>query len=396
MSICGIIAEYNPFHLGHIYHIEQSRRLTGATHTVAVMSGNFVQRGEAAAVDKFARAKMAVMGGIDLVLELPVPWAVGTAQTFAAGSVQLLDKLGVVDRLSFGSECGDISAISRLAEIIDSDEMRACMVPLLDSGMTFAAARQAAAEQCCGRLSELLQSPNDTLAVEYVRALKLLDSRILPVAVKRAGAAHDGQPDGTTASAGYIRSCIIRGERDCVQYMPDSARDILLTEIERRRAVTDSKRLEMLILHRLRQMEPADIAALPDISEGLENRIYDAARNCTDPAALVDTVKVKRYTHARLRRICLSALLGVTADMTGAGIPYIRVLAMNGRGAEILGAASGKCPLPIITRSRDAQALSGRAKAIFDAESRAVDTYGLLTEQIQPCGANLTHGIITI
>lgn len=395
MLTCGIIAEYNPFHLGHLHHITTARQQTGATHIVVVMSGNFVQRGEPALCDKFARAEMAVRSGADLVVELPLPFAMASAQIFAAGGVSLLGSLGA-DLISFGSECGDKSAISRAAEAIDSDSVRASMAALLDEGLTFAAAREQAVARHFGELSALLTHPNDTLAIEYVRALRMSGSSITPHAVQRLGTAHDGRPEGQIASASYIRAGLRAGNSTATDYMPASAAEILRREAEAGCIVSDAKRAELLTLHALRGMTAEQIAALPDISEGLENRIYQAARSITEPSELIDCIKTKRYTHARLRRICLAALLGITADMTAEPPPYIRVLAMNDRGAEILAAAKEQSHLPIITRSRDALDLTGRAKKLFEAECRSTDLYGLLTDKIQPCDRDMVHGIIKI
>ena len=395
MLTCGIIAEYNPFHLGHLHQINTARQQTGATHIAAVMSGNFVQRGEPALCDKFARAEMAVRSGADLVVELPLPFAVAGAQVFAAGGVGLLNSLGA-DLISFGSECGDLPRIAAAAEAIDSTKVRASMEALLDKGLTFAAAREQAVAQHYGELSALLGSPNDTLAIEYVRALRLSGSKIAPHAVKRLGAAHDGQPEGQIASASHIREMLRSGDKHATDYMPAVAAEILRRQIDSGCFVSSGEKAELLTLHALRGMTAEQLAALPDVSEGLHNRIYQAVRTVTEPSALIDAVKTKRYTHARLRRICLAALLGITADMTAEPPPYIRVLAMNDRGAEILAGAKEHCPLPIITRSRDAHELSGRAKEMFETECRSTDIYGLLTDKIQPCDRDMVHGIIKI
>lgn len=394
MLTCGIIAEYNPFHSGHLHQINTARQQTGATHVVAVMSGNFVQRGEPALCDKFARAETAVLSGADLVVELPLPFAVASAQVFAAGGVGLLGSLDV-DVISFGSECGDLSAISAAAEAIDSPKVRASMEALLDKGLTFATAREQAVAQHYGELSALLSSPNDTLAIEYVRALRLSGSSITPHAVRRLGAEHDGSPEGHIASASYIRQQLQSGG-NFDEYMPAGAAEILRRQIGSGCFVPNSEKTELLTLHALRGMTAEQMAALPDVSEGLHNRIYQASRTVTEPGSLIDSIKTKRYTHARLRRICLAALLGITADMTAEPPPYIRVLAMNDRGAEILAKAKQHSPLPVITRSRDALDLTGRAKQLFNTECRSTDIYGLLTDKIQPCDRDMVHGIIKI
>ena len=191
MKVGGIVAEYNPFHHGHAYLVEQMRS-AGVTHVVAVMSGNFVQRGDAAICDKQARCEMALEGGVDLVLELPLPYAVATAQRFALGAVGTLAALGVVDELCFGSESGDVKALSEVASVLESEAVTSRMRELLDSGEPFAAARQAAVT-AVGANGAILRDPNDTLAVEYIRAITELGADMTPRAICRKGAAHDGQ-----------------------------------------------------------------------------------------------------------------------------------------------------------------------------------------------------------
>ena len=191
MKIAGIIAEYNPFHGGHAYQIEQTRK-AGASHIVAVMSGNYVQRGEPAFLEKHARAEMALHGGADLVLELPVPWSCARAQDFARAGVSLLHAMGCVELLSFGSECGSTALLCETAQALESPEMRDCLRGCLDEGMSLPAAREKAAAQCLGKeAAALLQGANDALAFEYLRALKSLHSPIRPLAVLRKGARHD-------------------------------------------------------------------------------------------------------------------------------------------------------------------------------------------------------------
>lgn len=391
MKVGGIVAEYNPFHHGHAYLVEQMRN-AGVTHTVAVMSGNFVQRGDAAVCDKWSRCEMALENGVDLVLELPLPYAVATAQRFALGAVGTLAALGGVDELYFGSECADTQALEEVARLLDDGAVLFHMRELLDSGEAFAAARQAAVV-AVGARGEILRNPNDTLAVEYIRAITQLDAKMTPHAIGRVGAAHDAQAVDGIASASAIRHAI--GERDMSNvraWMPQAAYDILQSQLGQGRCPAELSRLDAALLVELRKATVQELAALPDISEGLENRLYRAVREFGSVEQILSAVKSKRYTHARLRRILLYALLGLTREMYDTPPAYIRLLGMNSRGRELL--SNSKPTLPILTRAKDREQLDGRGAAMFELECTADDLYGLTLPKAQPCGATLTHGVI--
>ncbi len=392
MKTAAIIAEYNPFHSGHQHHINETRRLHGATHTVAIMSGNFVQRGDCACASKFVRAKMALLGGADLIIELPLPWAVSGAEKFALGGAAIANALGCVDILSFGSESGDIELIKAAASAVDSPQLSEAMREGLSRGGSFAAVRQQAAEQIFPGSAAVLGNPNDTLGMEYCRALSRLSSDIQPVCIKRAGAAHDSSETAEHVSASFIRQLIKDGQPVC--NIPDGIRQPLDEAISAGRAPALMETLDRTILYRLRQMSTEDIAMLPDISEGLENRIYKCIRSAASFSELCDDIKVKRYTHARIRRILISALLGLTAADCSGTPPYIRVLGMNERGREILRAASPA--LPVITRYADIESLDGRGRHIFDLEVRAGDIFSLAVPDAAPCGMDMTEKMIIL
>lgn len=391
MKVGGIVAEYNPFHLGHA-HLIECARAAGITHTVAVMSGSFVQRGDAAVCGKRPRCEMALACGVDLVLELPLPYAVATAQRFALGAVGTLHALGIVDELFFGSECGETSAIERVASVLESEPVVREMRRRLKQGQPFAAARQEAVT-VCGAQGGVLRGPNDTLAVEYTRAVQQLGSGMKVHAVRRLGAAHDGETAGGVASASVIRQAIRDGQMDrAAAWMPEAAASVLRREIEQKRCPADLSRLETALLALLRQSTVEELASLPDISEGLENRLYRAVREETAVSDILERVKSKRYTHARLRRILLYRLLGVTRELYDAPPVYLRVLGMNERGREIL--AASRPTLPLITRAKDAERLDGTGASMLRLECAADDLYALTLPQPVPCGATLRDGIV--
>ena len=395
MRIAGIIAEYDPFHNGHKAHIDSVRE-NGATHIVAVISGSFTQRGEPALLTKFDRAQMALACGADLVLENSLPFAMAPAERFALGGVNTLHALGCVDTLSFGSECGDIAALQALAALIDTPAYQQALKEALATGIPYAAARQQAADTCkANELATLLESPNNTLGLEYIRAAVKIGANFRFHTLKRIGAAHNADEiRDSIASASHLRDLIRKGRGDeAAMCMPRASADILRAAVDTGRVAAHAERLEHALIARLRTMELADFAALPYISEGLEHRLYQASRTAATYAELLEAVKTRRYPAARLRRILWAALLGLPREDAYPAPPYIRVLAMNERGREILSAA--KPTLPILTRTAQVRELSPKAQSLFALECRATDLHALSLSSPLPCGTDLTNKIIT-
>ena len=389
MRVAGIVAEYNPFHNGHRYQIEATRR-AGAECVVAVLSGNFVQRGEPALRDKFTRAKAALSCGVDLVLELPLPFAAAGAQRFARGAVALLDALGCVDTLSFGSECGALPPLLQAWLALEDERVRARLRALLKEGQPFAAARQQAVGELFGEdAGALLRQPNNILALEYLGALGSLGSKIEPFTVPRKGAGHDsGAPVGAFASASALRALAVKqGVSALSPYVPAEA-----LACYRGAPVCAPGALELPLLSRLRALAPGELRALPELSEGLEHRLYKAARQARDLGELYALVKSKRYSHARVRRLALAAFLGVRDEDGALPPPYIRVLGYTPAGKELLTASSAA--LPVGASLRRLQALGGRAQRLALLEAAAGDQYALLCSPRGECGLDYTHPLI--
>ncbi|MGI6028761.1 MAG: nucleotidyltransferase family protein [Candidatus Heteroscillospira sp.] len=365
MKAVGVIAEYNPFHLGHAYHLERTREACPGRPVVAVMSGDYVQRGEAAVYNKHERARAAVLSGADLVLELPLPWALSSAEGFARGAVGLLEALGVVDRLSFGSECGDMDKLQKIAEALDSPELDADISGHLKSGVSYAAARHGALEKMLGKQARLAESPNNILGIEYLRAIRALDAPITAVTVTRTGAGHDERGTEAVRSASEIRSIIRTGE-DWSVFVPETVYDALggLSPL-------DSAMAMCAQLSRLRMLPPEVIARCPECSEGLENRICAALETEPTLEDVLNSVKTRRYTMARLRRILLCAALGVERDMNSGVPPYARVLAANADGLRLLAEIRDTSGIPIVTKPAHGLRLEGRAGECFRLTARA-------------------------
>ena len=397
MRIAGIIAEYDPFHNGHKAHIDNTKAENGgnATHIVTVMSGNFTQRGEPALLSKFWRAEMALSCGSDLVLELPLPWAMSPAEHFAAGGVAILNALGCVDLISFGSECGDAAALKQLAGLSRHPDYSNALKQALNSGIPYAAAGQVAAETLLGEeVAAHLASPNNTLGIEYLRAMTEQGADWDIFTLQRQGALHGEMvPKDAFASASMLRQLVREGNLSLLEaWMPQESVAILNTAHENGETTTQTHRLEDALLAHLRRCTADEYTNLPWLSEGLENRLYRESRSATSISDLLDAIKTKRYPMARLRRVLWSSLIGLTTDDVAGLPPYVRVLAMNERGREILAKASPT--LPILTRTAQVKDLDERAQRVFALECLASDLHALAMEHPIPCGSDHTTKMI--
>lgn len=384
MTAAGTVAEYNPFHSGHAYMLKKTRE-NGADAVAAVISSSFVQRGEPAIMSVCSRVEAALKNGVDLVIELPLAWSLCGAQGFARGGVSLLDSLGIVDVLSFGSECGDIDLLCSTAQVINSPSAASAMKDRLAQGASFAAARESAVATLYPQGAEILRNPNDILGLEYISALNMLGSAVKPVCIKRTGAEHDGAAVGEFASASEIRRRLLSGE-EVSRFMPESAFEVLKNDISSSLAPAEPSRLEAAIMYKLRTVSAGELALAPDVSEGIENRIAAAAREACSLAQIYDLTKTKRYSHARIRRIVMSAFLGVRAEDSEGLPPYIRVLGFNETGRGLLREAAKKADLPIIMKYSDVKALDGRAVRAFELECRAADVFALCFKPPLACG----------
>lgn len=379
MSVIGIVGEYNPFHYGHKHHIAETKRLLGEDcPVVCAMSGDFIQRGEAAVYSKFARAEAAVRSGVDLVLELPPAWALSSAEGFARGAVGLLGSIGVVTHLSFGSECGEVEPLETLAEILLDPLIGADIRRELEAqeGIPFAAARQRAVAKRAGELSGQLETPNNILAVEYIKAVYEQGLSIKPVTVQRFGSGHDKMSESGHKSAAEIRRALANGA-DISASVPGSAYEIYRREDKLGRGPVLMENLESAMISRLRMLPDSAFAALPDAGEGLNNRLARAAREESGLDAVIAAAKSKRYALSRIRRMVMCAVLGISADMSRETPPYARVLAANARGCALLRDMEGKARIPVITKPAAVKELGAECREVFDRSSSAHDLYVL-------------------
>ena len=361
MKTIGIICEYNPLHLGHKKQLDRIRRDQGADcGTVCLMSGNFVQRGMPAIFDKSLRAKAAIRSGADLVLELPVTYALSSAEGFADGGVGILAEF--CDGLSFGAETGDEGALLRTAEALLSDEFPPLLRQEMETGKSFPAARQAALE-ALGLDASLLKKPNNILAVEYCKSILRRNTAMKPMPILREGSYYDELPDSENPSATAVRKLILNGG-NWMKYIPAE-----IGEIFQDAPVHDLVAGELAVLARLRTMTEADFESMPYGSEGLWRKFMAACRSESGVEEILTAVKSKRYTRSRLDRMLMCAFLGITEEMLNQPAPYTRVLAMNHRGREILKKARESGKFYHVGEKVDSP--------YWELEQRCSDLYGL-------------------
>lgn len=379
MAIIGIVAEYNPFHTGHEYHIAKSRELLGADSTVVcVMSGDFVQRGEAALYSKFARAEAACRCGADLVIELPLPWALSSAEGFARGAVGLLGALGAT-HISFGSECGEIQQLERIAESLIDPAVNAEIGRELteNANVSYASARQTVLERRMGAEAKLIEQPNNILAVEYLKAIYELRLDITPVTVQRFGSGHDRDGEGPgPKSASELRRMILSGEK-VDNYIPKNALSVYSREESLGRQAMSRDSHETAILSRLRMFSENYYNSLPDSGGGLGSRLFKAAHEEATLDGILASVKTKRYALSRIRRMCLCAALGVKNGIADELPPYARVLAANSRGCAYLRVIAKDPAVPVISKPAAARSLSAERGQVFELGAAANELYVL-------------------
>ena len=399
MTTAGIIAEFNPFHEGHAFHIRETKRMSGGDCAiVCVMSGNFVQRGDVAVFSKHARAKAAVLGGADLIIEMQTPYALLSAEGFAEAGVRLLDSLGICDYISFGSESGDLEELSLITAALATQEAGKLIKEWLATGLSYALALQNAADAIIGARADALKSPNNLLGIEYLKAIMKTGSKMRPLTVKRSGGSHDGD-DGFSASA-VRKELILRArgaagdvdvndaacgsgdsgdgvvERQLLGLpIPYRCAEVYAAEINAGRGPVSMETCEIAILSRLRAL--TDLSGLQGASEGLDRRLLRFIASEAAVSSILCKVKSKRYAMSRIRRLIISACLGVTAEDTSEPPPYIRALAMNDAGIRLLAEIKKKAQLPIIIKPASAKKLHGRAGDIFRKEVSATDFYVL-------------------
>lgn len=381
MKICGIIAEYNPFHLGHLKQIEYVKNVLGAEKIIVVMSGCFTQRGEASVLDKFTRAKHAVIAGADLVIELPTVFATANAEIFAKGAVNILNSLGVVDGICFGVESGKTEDYMHLASLLnnESKEFKKILKDKLESGVSLAKAKYETIKEMGAEFDEkLLSSPNNVLGVEYTKAILNTKSAIKIYPMLREGdhSHNDKTLKKGITSATSVREVIKSGK---VKKLKKNLPKFVYKDLGEYPFI-----FEKLCVASIITTKTENMASILDCTEGIENRIKAFVKDNADYEQLVDKISTKRYTKTRIQRIILSAFLGIKKDfvLNCLNSPlYAKVLAVNSDNKDIIPLICSNSSIPVLTRKSDASLLKQTAIDCFNKDVLAVDLYSLITSQ---------------
>lgn len=408
-NVLGIVAEYNPFHNGHLYHLIEAKKQANADYTIALISGNFVQRGSVSIIDKWSKTEMALRNGIDLVIELPTLYSTSSAENFAYGSMRIFDSLKIVNAVSFGTEQADIDVLDKFATILleEPKEYLSVLNHELSKGISYPKARENALLLYLNdirKYANILSSPNNILGIEYLKALKNLKSNIIPIAVQRVKVGYNSlnSVDGF-ASATAIREMLInRNTKNLHTLIPESSYNILNNCISNGQYVPSLAQYEKEIIYLLRKMTIEEIANIPDVTEGLENLIKEAANSCNSIQEFINIVKSKRYTQTRIQRILVYTLLGITKkDMITLNktAPYIRVLGFNSKGRDLVSSiASVNRKLNIVTsvkRFMDRNTNKNLA-SILEKDIFATNVYTLGYEYDSISNLDYTKKLITL
>ncbi|MFA5658935.1 MAG: nucleotidyltransferase family protein [Oscillospiraceae bacterium] len=376
MRLCGIICEYNPFHNGHLYQIEKAKQ-SGATHVIAVMSGNFVQRGDVAIIDKHVRAQMAVQCGADLVIELPLPFSIASAELFSKGAVHILNSLGNVDMLSFGSEAGNIEALKTAADASLRLSNNGEFKNLISTGLSYPAAiHSLIVNKYKTDISSVFKTPNNVLAIEYLKALKSSKSKIISYTILRKSVEHDSCCSvGKFSSASSIRSLIMSG-KSCSDFLPEACVETIKSEIDNGK-IASINNLEKIIFYKIISMSHEQLSALPDANNGLSDRIFKAVKTASSLSELLSFTKTKCFTLSRIRRVILYALLGITANDFKVLPAYGRILALNENGQEILADARKNATIPFSASLSRLSKKSSEAKRLTEIDELSGELFSL-------------------
>lgn len=374
----AVISEFNPFHNGHKYLLSQARKKTGAEFTVCFMSGDFVQRGDIAYANKHLRAAVACKNGADIVFALPTAYAVSSASHFAKAGVFMANSLGVDTTLCFGSESESLDPLYKLAKI-DRTKLADEFKNQIKTGKSFADALTES-YSVLGADASPLKTPNNLLAFEYIKEALAQNGNIKIANIKRTAIDHDSESaNGSFASASYIRQ---NGGQNCSEFMPEAIPDQI-----------DRETFNTVLMYAIMSKTPQELSAFADMSEGIENRFFEAAKVAKTPEQLFELVKSKRYTHAKIRRAAMSVLLQAPKGLCNTPVAYLKVLAFNDKGRQLLKTLEKTCSLPIVTKASDGKKISPKH---FELECRASDVYSFCMKQKRDSGSEYTHSPVYV
>ncbi len=381
MKFLAVICEYNPFHNGHAYQLKALQEQLACDGTICLMSGSFVQRGEPAMFNKWARSEMALACGADLVLELPALYSLQSAEGFASGAVSLLSSLGFEGYLGFGSETGNLGLLQSAAEISVSTAFQNELKEQLKNGISYPKAYGELLSKFLQEVDSSNIQSNDILGIEYCKALRRIRSKLQPVALMRKGREHDSLlPKDEYLSATGIRNRLQAGQ-DIESYVPLMVHQIIKREISAGRGLITPEPLGFLLSYVLQHADRNRLAHISGISEGLEGRLIEAGRACQSFDEIVQAAKTKRYPQTRIQRALINILLEITKEDEGLKPSYARILGIGEKGAAILRFLQKTTEIPFINKASDAKFDSIESERLFSIDCAATDLHALIYPQ---------------
>ena len=404
-KVLGIIAEYNPFHNGHLYHLENAKSKTESDYVVAIISGNFTQRGDTSIVNKWEKAKMALNSGVDLVIELPTIYSISSAENFANGAIKILNDMGIVNYISFGMEAEDITILNNIANVLydEPKEYKDILKNELKDGITYAKGMEIAVCKYLkdDKYKDVLSGSNNILAIEYLKSLKRLKSTIIPVGIKREKVFYNSRRIvDDYASATGIRYLLEKRQiEDISKLVPYNTFNILIDNIRNGKYNINLNNFSKEVMYKLRSMDIKDIANLPEVSEGLEYLIKETSENTNNIVELIENIKTKRYTQNRIQRILLYALLDIKKadmEMSKKVKTYIRVLGFNENGQKLLSEISKKNNVITSVKNFEKSNKNTKLKRMLEIDKYATDIYTLGYANNSIAKLDYTNGIIKI
>lgn len=404
-NVLGIVAEYNPLHNGHVYHIQNAKERAKAEYVVLIMTGNFTQRGNTSIVDKWEKTRMALKNGVDLVIELPTIYSISSAENFADGAIKILNELRFISHISFGMEEEDITLINNIASVMTNEpkEYKNYLKEALKEGDSYPKAREKALLKYLNdsKYENVLNGSNNILAIEYLKALKRQKSNIIPIGIKREKVFYNSNKiiDEFASSTGIRNLLLSKQIEEVIKVVPVSTFNILYENIKDGTFTFDLKDLSKPIIYKFRNMTKEEIRELPDVSEGLENLIKESVEKTNNLVELINLIKNKRYTQTRIQRILLYGLLGISKkdmEMSKKTAPYIRVLGCNRQGKRLLSEIDRD---KLITSVKDYENKnknkSKNLKRMLEIDKNATNMYTIAFKENSKCNLDYTKPLIT-
>lgn len=402
-NILGIIAEYNPLHNGHLYHIQVAKEKAKADYVIAILTGNFTQRGNTSIMNKWEKTKMALEAEVDLIVELPTLYSISSAENFAEGAVKLLKQLNVT-HISFGMEMLDLADLNKIADILvkEPEEYKILLKDELKEGNSYPKARQNALIKYTknDEYENILNGSNNILAIEYIKAIKKQKANIIPIGVTREKVYYNSKKiiDEYASSTGIRQLLIDRKYDDITKVVPSATFNILFDNLKNGTYVNNISEYSSIIIYKLRTMSKANIANLPDVKEGLENLIKSSAEKTNNIMELINMVKSKRYTQTKVQRILLYALIGISKqdmELSRKVQPYIRVLGFNNQGKKILSRISSKYSVITSLKKFEQTNNNRRYKRMLEIDKIATDIYTIAYKKESKAGLDYTMSVIS-